>query len=156
MAVAVAIPPVPAAQPAPPQAAAPALVGRLDGREIANLESECYTKDAEGGRVVKGLNTLAALVVGVWVALAVTGFTGFLAGIAVFAVGGTCLDKIYDAVRNRDYQDAGLELRKPGFQRYVNDHGLELSILSIREVHKAYSAYLHRQARAAAGIAVLN
>ncbi len=132
----------PAAQQTPVQA-----IGKLTQREVEDLQKACNQRHKEKGYPANTLFAIAALVAGVWAGVVMGGFAGVLLAVATIILGVAVLRSIHDAVRNRDYVDAGEALANTSFKRYVQDNDLDIFVDNIVAVHKKYKTDMAEQSR---------
>jgi hypothetical protein len=116
--------------------------GQLFDYEVAQLKDICLKKDKEISST-KAILVLAALVVAVWVGIALSSFG---LGAATFLV--EIFGLVYFFSKSGGpprYKDAANALETRSFKEYIQNNHFDLSIDSIVAVHNRYKAYLAAQ-----------
>ncbi len=125
----------------------PALAGAPDlvRDRFTQLQMACFSRHAGKGQIVETLLGLAVVVAGLWFAVMLGGFAGFLLACVIVPFGGSGVGYLYNRTRNRDYHDAACALSAPNFIHYIQENNLGVSVDNIVEVYKKYQAHMAQQ-----------
>ena len=113
-------------------------VNEQHNRDCAVLRTQCLREHQRIGQLSSRLALMAALIAGIYTALAIGGGLGFLMGLGVCWVTGNLLNQAYDRFRNRTYYKVAEALELETFRLYLlQEKKIPYDLITIT------TAYLH-------------
>jgi len=114
-------------------------VNEQHNRDCAVLRTQCLREHQRIGQLPSRLALMAAVIAGIYTALAIGGGLGFLMGLGVYWATGNLLNQAYYCFRNRTYYKVAEALELESFKLYLQEKNIPHDFTTIP---KAYVQFL--------------